>query len=258
MAVDDDGNDTDCDTDIPITPESASDLTKRAPTGVVRNTPSMLCTVPVTTQQLTNALPVFTNRNRDIQQALKCTSQATQFGAKHTHTYVAPNVSCITPKAFDTPIMRSVEGVLHQWHDSDAGDRWPPSVSEWPMSSQWDFQIFSEQQSWDWMQDEQSYYGAWNVYPSSNDAVPNMAWTSPTGEAVPTSAWNGLTGETHLPTYIPVMQNVTPGLPGAFVAHDAEQNSVVAPPKVGKKILPPGVEIVVDTDPPPLAPAATQ
>merc|ERR1711924_294006 len=102
----------------------------------------------------------------------------------------------------------------------------------------WEFSARTESQGWEWnVQAEDGCFGAWNECPLPNDHacwIPQQA-ESNMPDYLPAS---GRQQDSHMPEYMPAIQHVTP----------VSKPGVVA--------LPPGVEVAVDSKPPPLSPGA--
>jgi len=117
------------------------------------------------------------------------------------------------------------------------------------MEAGWEFSTGSEQQAWEWnVQAEESYFTPWC---DSHQEDP--------------ACWNRQQADSLMPEYMPVLElqadsQMPEYIPGVGVAEDAPATpgGVVKMRTTGPLLspLPPGVEVAVDLEPPPLSPGA--
>jgi hypothetical protein len=245
---------------FPVTPENKNAVASKSRAPPPQSTiasMAMLCTVPVTTQQLTTAVPVFQvvapcreerirrthhsahplvdSRTQRVKQGTSRIGDIRK-DCQKPHEQIYATTSCLdrlTELREPRTNYVASQALVHLWHD--AGDqRWQDYGHAWsPAYAQWDVTQCTEQ-VWDWMQPDEVH---WNEFYVAEDMMPGAApWSPPCADSA-------------IPAYMLAIPNDS----GVGATDDIENQ----PPRT-LKILPPGVVVAVDYDPPPLAPATPQ
>lgn len=236
---------------------------------------SCLHTVPADTQDHTTAVPVYTPTLwGNEQQPVKVREWAA--GERDGEGYQIPRDWALHPQTDNCEnrflpdsgsiiLPETAPLTLHQWQDMgaadcqesygqgalaphqwSAADHWQEPACEWPLlEAGWEFSSSSAQQSWEWnVHADESYLASWSKCQLAEDPAmaTSMCWNSQLVDSQMPAYMTALDGhgDSQMPEYMPAIQL-------------APAEDVQTPPK---KQLPPGVEVAVDLEPPPLSPGS--
>lgn len=200
---------------------------------------SCLCTVPAVTQQNTSAVPMYTptptcwgldHKALPVRASAESGEyyQIQPVGDWTLHPPTGPCENRFLADAGSIFLPETAPLSLHQWQDAGPS-HWRDTGCSWPMSEAgWECSSASQQQSWEWsMHADESYLACWSA-PQTDSQMPEYM---PAIQCLP--AWVK-------------MEDM-----GTQMSEDiGTQTSPV------KQALPPGVQVAVDMEPPPLAPAS--
>lgn len=269
---DDDTATPDLQIQLPTTPESLAGDTGswsntpgyHTPEGAAVFVQSCLCTVPADTRQNTTAVPVYTATLWDEQQQQKAGpshlwaaegGDYIAWGAVHSPSRSGQNRLLPEENGFIVPETAPLsmhiwqDAPSNQWQSQQVGCEWPGQQAEWDFNNQ-----SADQQAWEWnTQVEAGYTSAWGGCSLVEDQ---------------TMSWNPQSADSYMPHYMHAVDasrtdsaQIMPEYMSAIqprksAAEDTDGVSVTRGSLLSTtpQVLPRGVELVVDVEPPPLSP----
>lgn len=251
--------DTGLEIQLPPTPESLAGDTafgswSNTPEGAAVFVQSCLGTFPADTQQNTTAVPVYTRTlwddNRTAAQR-QCWAtdggDCPAWGAVHDNVRSAEN-RLLPAHGFTLP--ETAPLTLHQWQDAAVG-QWQQQDSAWPELAEWGCYETPEELPWAWnTQVETRHAASWNECSLGENLTTAMDWNA---QSAMSSAYPDAS---QMPEYMPAIQciplrpTVAEHTDGLSVSTGLATYPLRYPPGV----LPPGVEVLIDVETPPLSP----